>query len=72
MVWQRTRVQNKNLSTDKVKPECQLDQQTKSLTGHIDDKSSAYYVWQNKTDEKNFGLTGLVKCYGGNPKVGNC
>lgn len=36
---QRTRVQNKNLSTDKVKPECQLDQQTKSLTGHIDNQS---------------------------------
>ena len=31
-----TRVQNKNLSTENVKPECQLDQQKQSLTGRID------------------------------------
>ena len=31
-----TRVQNKNLSTENIKPECQLDQQKKSLTGRID------------------------------------
>lgn len=62
-----TRVQNKNLSTDNVRPECQLDQQEKSLTGGIDQ------LWLIKFDktkliQKNFGLMGLVNCYGGNPK----
>lgn len=54
-----TKVQNNNLSTENVKPECQLDQQKKNqslvvLTSH--DLLSL----TNKTNKKNFGLTGLV------------
>lgn len=61
---QRTRVQNKNLSTDNVKPECQLDQQKKeSLTGRID-QSWLIKFEKTKLIKKTLGSQFLLNAMG--------
>lgn len=60
----RTRVQSKNLSTDKVKPECQLDQQKKeSLTGRID-QSWLIKFDKTKLIKKTLGSRVLLNAMG--------
>ena len=60
----RARVQNKNLSTDNVKPERQLDQKKKeSLTGRID---QSWLVKFDKTKliKKTLGSQVLLNAMG--------
>jgi len=58
-----TRVQNKNLSTDNVKPECQLNQQKKSLTGCID-QSRLIKFDKTKLIKKTLGSQVLLNAMG--------